>query len=100
MISEKLVVITSFPPKGIVHDKSVVGIASYAKNTLLALKKHKKELEIIVLAEIINQKENYEDEGVLVKRVWKRGSFTIFLQFVREILALKDSKNILIEFEV
>lgn len=100
MISEKLVVITSFPPKGIVHDKSVVGIASYAKNTLLNLKKYKKELEITVLAEILNQKESYEDENILVKRAWKRGTFRLFPHLFGEILALKDTKSILIEFEV
>jgi len=100
MISEKLVVITSFPPKGIIHDKSVVGIASYAKNTLLGLKKYKKELDITVLAEILNQKENYEDEDILVKRAWKRASFGIFPRLLKEIFALKDTKDVLIEFEV
>jgi len=100
MISEKLVVITSFPPKGIVHDKSVVGIASYAKNTLLGLKKYKKELEITVLGEVLNQKESYEDEGIIIKRIWKRGSFVLFPKLLKEVLTLKNTKNILIEFEV
>jgi len=100
MIPEKLVVITSFPTKGIIHDEAVVGIASYAKNTLLALKSAQKGLEITVLAEILSRKEAYEDEGISVKRTWKRGSFLLFPHLLREILSIKDTKNILIEFEV
>lgn len=101
MKEEKLLVITSFPPKGIVHDKSVVGIASYAKNTLLGIKKYKKDVDITVLAESLDgKKENYEDDGIKVKRVWKRNSFSTFLILLNEILTSKNTKKILIEFEV
>lgn len=101
MSSEKLVVITSFPQKGIIHGKSVVGVASYTKNTLLALKRYRDDAQITVLAERLDgKKESYEDEGIKVKRVWKRSSFTTFALIFKEILSLKGSKNILVEFEV
>jgi glycosyltransferase involved in cell wall biosynthesis len=99
-MSSKLLVITSFPPEGIVHDKSVVGIASYAKNTLLALKKQQKELEITVLAEELNgKKEIYEDANLSIKRIWKRNSLLTFYTLLKETL-LNESKTVLIEFEV
>ena len=101
MTEDKLIVITSFPEEGVIHGKTVVGIASYAKNTLLALKKNKPEVKITVLAEILeNKKETYKDNGIEVKRVWKRNSFTTFFLLFKNLLALKTSKNILIEFEV
>jgi len=100
MSSEKLVVISSFPPKGIVHDKSVVGIASYAKNTLLGLKNYSPQTNITVLAEILDKKENYDDERINVNRVWKRGSFSAFPSLIKSVLALKNTKTVLIEFEV
>ena len=100
MSSEELVVISSFPPKGIVHDKSVVGIASYAKNTLLGLKNYSPQTNITVLAEILYKKEKYEDEKINVNRVWKRGSFSAFPSLIKSVLALKNTKIVLIEFEV
>lgn len=100
MSSEELFVITSFPPKGVVHDKSVVGIASYAKNTLLSLKQYNSQTNITVLAEVLGTKSSYEDNGIKVKRVWKRSSFSIFPQLLKEILGKNGTKNILIEFEV
>ena len=102
MYSEKLVVITSFPQKGNVHDKKVVGIASYSKNTLLAIKQYKKTLKITVIAEILNRKkEKYEDSGIKIKRVWKRNSFFSFFPLIKEVLVeSRGTKNILIEFEV
>ena len=99
MSSDELVVITSFPEKGLVHGKAVVGIASYAKNTLLSLKSYKKNIKIFVLAEKLNGKEEYEDDNLEVKRVWKRNSFSIFPALLKQILSLK-SKNILVEFEI
>lgn len=100
MNGEKLLVIASYPPKGIIHDKSVVGIASYTKNTLLSLKKYSSSLSITVLAEVLDKKQNYEDGGIDVKRVWKRGSFFSFFSLLKEVLFLKNTKNVLIEFEV
>ena len=101
MNSSDLVVITSFPPQGIVHDKAVVGIASYAKNTLLALKKYKNDLNITVLAEKLEgNSKTYEDNGLKVERIWRRNSFSTFFLLLKKIMSLKDTKNILIEFEV
>ena len=55
MKNTNLLIITSYPPQGHIHAQKTVGIASYTKNTLLALtkamKKHERLDKITVLAE-------------------------------------------------
>jgi len=100
---KNLLVITSYPPKSEVHGKGVVGIASYAKNTLTSLFKQDKNLKISVLAEKLKKNEfhEYADDGISVARVWKRGSFLTFPILLKETLKRKNnSQKILIEFEL
>lgn len=100
---KNLLVITSYPPKSEVHGKGVVGIASYAKNTLTSLFKQDKNLKISVLAEKLKRDElhEYYDDGISVARVWKRGSFLTFPILLKEALKRKNnSQKILIEFEL
>ena len=100
---KNLLVITSYPPKSEVHGKGVVGIASYAKNTLTSLFKQDKNLKISVLAEKLKRDglHEYNDDGISVARVWKRGSFLTFPILLKEALKRKNnSQKILIEFEL
>lgn len=100
---KNLLVITSYPPKSEVHGKGVVGIASYAKNTLTSLFKQDKNLKISVLAEKLKRDglHEYNDDGISVARVWKRGSFLTFPILLKETLKRKNnSQKILIEFEL
>lgn len=100
---KNLLVITSYPPKSEVHGKGVVGIASYAKNTLTSLFKQDKNLKISVLAEKLKKNEfhEYADDGISVARVWKRGSFLTFPILLKESLKRENnSQKILIEFEL
>ncbi len=100
---KNLLVITSYPSKSEVHGKGVVGIASYAKNTLTSLFKQDKNLKISVLAEKLKKDSlcEYTDDGISVARVWKRGSFLTFPILLKEALKRKnDSQKILIEFEL
>lgn len=94
---KKLLVIASYPSKGRTHDRNVVGIASYTKNTLLALKATK----ITVLAERLNGETiEYSEKGILVKRLWQRNSFLTFPLLLKEIfLNHKDTKTVLLGFE-
>ncbi len=101
--AKNLLVITSYPPKSEVHGKGVVGIASYAKNTLTSLFKQDKNLKISVLAEKLKRDglHEYNDDGISVARVWKRGSFLTFPILLKEALKRKNnSQKILIEFEL
>ena len=100
---KNLLVITSYPSKSEVHGKGVVGIASYAKNTLTSLFKQDKNLKISVLAEKLKRDSlcKYTDDGISVTRVWKRGSFLTFPILLKEALKRKNnSQKILIEFEL
>lgn len=100
--TKKLLIISSYPEKGEVHGSKVVGVASYAKNTVKAINEMEKEenLKLTVLAEELVGKTDYKEKGVLVKRVWRRNSFSIFPKLAKEIFTNhKDTKNILLEFE-
>ena len=98
MKKQNITVISSFPRKGEIHSQNLVGIASYAKNTLLSLKKfHKGNIE--VLAETVEDEDSYKEKGIIVKRVWERNSISIFPKLLSEINKSKSDK-ILIEFEL
>lgn len=97
---DKLLVVSSYPPKGEIHYKKTVGIASYTKNTLLGIKSQSPSLEILVFGEKLDDgAPEYEDENIKVKRIWKRKSFSTFPILLSNILK-SNYKNILFEFEV
>lgn len=96
---DQLLIISSYPSKGVTHDKKTVGIASYAKNTLLGIKEANPDLYIDVLAEKLEEEKSYTEDGIDVKRVWERGKMTSFIKLFNEARK-NQSKHILIEFEV
>jgi len=97
----QLTVITSYPEKGLVHGIKTVGVASYAKNTLLSLSKaFNNKLDIIVLAERLpGQKKNYKEKNITVNRCWQRNSWFLCVQLFKQIKKIK-TKKVLIEFEM
>lgn len=99
MKSEKLLVISSYPPKGGTHHKKIVGSASYAKNTVSSLPEN---VIITVLGEdLADSRQAYkEGKNVFVKRVWKRGHLYSYISLFKEILKHKNTENILFEFEL
>ena len=97
---DQLLVISSYPSKGSIHDKKTVGIASYAKNTLLGMKASNPNLKIEVLAEKLEGEEiSYEEDEMIVRRIWKRGSILSFFSLFNHARKSK-AKHIMIEFEV
>lgn len=102
--ASELLVIASYPPKGEKHSSAIVGGAMYAKNTFQAVIKeaenHKTKPRITILAEILKEKpEIYEEDGLTVKRHWKRGSMTAYAALLREIFTRKGAGTVVIEFE-
>jgi glycosyltransferase involved in cell wall biosynthesis len=103
---KRLLVISSYPPSGTIHHESVIGGASYTKNTLLALKKEittRDELPgITVLAQKIDGHPDIsQDEEISVKRIWLRNSLTTFFRLFKEIVIYhKDDKTVLLELEL
>lgn len=99
---EKLLVISSYPRIGTTHDSKVVGVATYTKNTLVSLfRASKQSLTITVLAEELPESEKiYNDEGITVKRIWKRKSIKSLFLLARALRAEKETKQVLIELEL
>lgn len=101
MKKDKLIVIGSYPNKASTHGRKVVGCASYGKDTVLAINKTSKNLDITVLADIFSKKTSYIESGVKVKRTWKPNSFLAFPLLLKEILINEnEAKKILFEFEI
>lgn len=95
----ELLVIASYPPKGEIHGQPTVGVASYTKHTLTALSKN---TAITVLAEKFSDEEEvYHEKNILVRRLWKRNSLSLFPHLLWKIATEKNyPKNILIAFEL
>jgi glycosyltransferase involved in cell wall biosynthesis len=105
---QHIIVIASYPPKGEKHHNSIVGGASYTKNTLQSLdkmlNKHQKAhgYSITVLAEQLEGTiAQYEEDDIQVIRLWKRNSLSAFPRLLQEILLHQRRANtILLEFEL
>lgn len=97
----KLLVITSYPARGITHGDTTVGIASYAKNTLLSLSSQFKNTKITVLCEKLEKTDDaYTEKGIVVKRIWQRNSIITLPKIFWEIIKNhSEADSILIEFE-
>jgi len=94
-----LIVVTSYPPQGQTHGQGTVGVASYAKNTLLSLSFHR-PLKILVLAEILpNHPNNYDEGNIHVTRCWRRNSLTSYFSILHQINH-HPCPNVLLEFEM
>ncbi len=97
-----LLVIGSYPPFGTIHDKAIVGGASYTKNTLLSIikKATKKDItpKITVLAEELDDNTSYVDEDITVKRVWEKNNLLACWQLFKSIKN-SSAKDVLLTFE-
>lgn len=103
MKKDKVIFISSFPPKGEVHTNLLAGLASYAKNALRAMNKAQGDtkLAIEVLADKAEAEESYSEGKINVNRLWSRGSFLTFPKLLKEILINhKEAKTVVIQFEL
>ncbi len=96
-MNKNLLVISPYPARNTTHNGG--GIASYTKNTILAIKRTAPNQKIVVLANIIDKKETYLENGILVIRCWQRNSPWLFPTLVKQVLRFRQIKNILFEFE-
>lgn len=99
---KSLLIISSYPKKRSVHGKETAGVASYTKNTLLAIKTIEPEkTEITVMAEKLNDDGNYAHQGINVVRLWNKDSFSIFPTILKNVLRnYKNAQTIIVEFEL
>ncbi|PIQ70431.1 hypothetical protein COS55_01235 [Candidatus Shapirobacteria bacterium CG03_land_8_20_14_0_80_40_19] len=98
-MAEKILVISTFPPKGTLYNHSSSAVAGYTKNTLVWANEPDKNFSFTVLADILDSEEEYEDNDIKVKRIWKRNSFSLFSSIYNEIVQNKDIRKIFFAFE-
>lgn len=96
---DALLVITSYPPQGTVYGQSGGGVGSFAKNTLTSLAGYRKGQKIVVLAEMNNGFEVYEEGDILVIRCWRRNTFGLYSQLFRKVKEFDQISQVLVEFE-
>jgi len=96
--TDSLIIITSYPPKGTRYGDRVGGVASFAKNTLLGMTRYSQR-KIIVLAEILNIPDVYEEEGILVVRCWKRNFPKLYIDILQMLILFSKVKQIKVQFE-
>ncbi|MBI3985076.1 MAG: glycosyltransferase [Candidatus Levybacteria bacterium] len=97
--ADSLLVISAYPKKGQIYSKGVCAVSSFAKNTLLRLKKENPNRKIIVLTIELGKKESYIEDDILVIRCFKRNSVFSFKNLLVQVLRFGKVKDILIEFE-
>ncbi|PIS14576.1 hypothetical protein COT64_01855 [Candidatus Shapirobacteria bacterium CG09_land_8_20_14_0_10_39_12] len=93
---ESLLVISSYPLKGMVYGNGVGGVASFAKNNLIPLSEERK---IVVLAEILTKPEIYEEGNILVCRIWRRNFPGIYFDLIKAVKKFSKIKHFEVQFE-
>ena len=91
----KIAHVTLYPPKGEKHVSSS-GVASYSKNLVTSLTD--KQLSQTVVCNVIKEQEIYQEDGVEVRRVFRRDAS--FLRSVHKELKIVDPDVIHIQQEL
>lgn len=98
MKKEKVLVVSTYPPKGSTYGHKLSAVASYAKNTLTSIDPSR--FEFLVLADKDGYKSNdYSEGNIRVKRAWNPDSYLVVWDILKEIYKHPDYKKIIIEFE-
>jgi glycosyltransferase involved in cell wall biosynthesis len=96
-MKEKIIVITSYPPKDSLYGKKVGGLASFTKNTIQSMNDN---FEFIILAEILDKEEEYKEKSNTIKRIWQKGKFSLYPKLLKQLWQYrKESNQIFLEFE-
>ncbi|CAN5186318.1 hypothetical protein BH09PAT1_BH09PAT1_4130 [soil metagenome] len=110
----KLLVITSFPERSTTHSEKTVGVASYTKALLTAMKREQPENEITVFAETFKKgsllssqsslrgespTDAYEENGITISRSWQRNNLSSLFSLLVTLLK-RPEKDLLVSFEV
>lgn len=94
---DSLLVISTYPDQKTTHTGG--GLATYTKNSLLAIKKADPLRKVVVLANIIDEPEVYLEKGILVIRCWERSILKFYFPLTQALLKFNQIKNILVGFE-
>ncbi len=91
---ETLLMVSLYPKKGELYSAGTSGVASYAKNVVKNM-----ERRVVVLADVLDKPDIYEEDNVLVYRCFKRNSLLMWLQIVKAIYQFSSVKNILVQLD-
>jgi len=91
---ETVLFVSLYPRRGELYSSGTSGVASYAKNVITHLSQ-----PVVVLANREAGKKLYEEEHVLVSRVFQKGNYFLWLQVLKELLKFNNVKKIVIQFD-
>lgn len=97
-MAEKILVISTYPPKGSLYNHPSSAVAGYTKNTLVHANADN-VFSFVILADVLENFEQYGEDGFGVKRCWRRNNISLFFNLLSEIDKNKDVKKILLAFE-
>lgn len=97
-MANNILIVTSYPERGLVHSARTVGVASYTKQLLQGVRKLGGGTKIRVLAEKFTEQTSYLEDGVKIDRIWKRGSLWDILTMCL-VLLRSTEKVIVLSFE-
>ncbi len=97
MTMKHLLIFSSYPAMGVVHDTKTVGVASYTKNILREIKKNL-SIEISVYAEYFKKQETYREDDVTVNRIWQRNNIESLISCFSSMFR-SSTEDILISYE-
>lgn len=98
-----ILLISSFPEKGVKYSGKVCAVGGFAKNTIEALRKeflkNGSQKKIIILTVTTNNKEFYEENNTLICRVIERDNPLSYFEAVKLLSKFTNVKKTIIEFE-
>ncbi|MFH0863514.1 MAG: glycosyltransferase [Candidatus Gottesmanbacteria bacterium] len=99
---DSLLVISSYPERGVKYSGKVCAVGGFVKNTIDAINSSSGGLmvgKIIVLTISLGKEELYKEDGILIWRIFKRNNPFSYLHLWKAINRFKRTKNVLLEFE-
>jgi glycosyltransferase involved in cell wall biosynthesis len=101
--ADSILVISSYPEKGIKYSDKVCAVGGFTKNTIDGLNsyfaRNKRQRKMVVLTVIVDKEEIYKEDGVLVCRIFKRNNPFSYLKLWQAIFRFNQVKDVLVEFE-
>ncbi|OIP57804.1 MAG: hypothetical protein COX79_03740 [Candidatus Levybacteria bacterium CG_4_10_14_0_2_um_filter_36_16] len=100
---DSILVISSYPEKGVLYSGKVCAVGGFAKNTIRSVKKYLarkgQKRKIIVLTVTTGQEEIYVEDGILVIRIFERNNVLSYLSIFKTVRKFNKVKDTLVEFE-
>lgn len=98
-----ILVISSYPEKGVLYSGKVCAVGGFAKNTIQSFQNHlnqqNEKINFIVLTIATGEREVYVENNVLVIRCFKRNNPFSYFYLIKELLKFNKVKDVLVEFE-